>query len=549
MPQALAQRMVRNFIKRPRFRKSEISGTFDDFRGTLLMQRRDFFAAAGAGLAGAGVPFAALAQEASAPEGPEPGSYAWVVAQARELSAAPYEHPTAELTGPFADLDFDRYRAIHSKTVPIGPERQGFAIDLLPPGFIFKDPVGISLVTAEGVRDIPFSLEVFDFAPELFDPAALAAWTPSGGIAFSGFRLRHGINRPDYQDEFVVFQGASYFRATARNMIYGLSARGLAIRTGDPRGEEFPIFRHFWIEQPPPGAKRISVRALLDSESCAGAFEFDISPGETTSMGTRCTLFPRVALEEVGVAPLTSMFLFGPQWPRGTDDFRNAVHDSEGLQMITGHGERLWRPLTNPLQLQISAFQDAAPRAFGLSQRRREFTHYQDDEAGYEKRPTAWIEPSDAWGEGAVVLVEIPTQYEVNDNVVSFWRPKEALTPTESGHQFNYWLHWCAMPPDAVPLARVHATRTGRSVRNADGRVMVVDFLSERCWNTPPQVEATASQGEIANLTVRALPGDNITRVSFGFSPAQSEVLEFQMALIGSEGPASERWIYRWTPA
>ena len=513
------------------------------------MQRREFFAAAGAGLLGAAAPAAALGQEAAAPATPTPGEYAFVVAKARELSAAPYEPLALDLTGPFADLDYDRYRGIRPRTIPIGPERNGFAIDLLPPGFIFKEPVKISLISEAGAQEVPFAPDLFDFDPNFFPPESQPAAASGEGLAFTGFRLRYPINRIDHLDEFAVFQGASYFRAIARNTGYGLSARALAIRTGDPRGEEFPVFRHFWIERPPNGARSIAVRALLDSPSCTGAFEFDITPGQTTTMQTRCTLFPREVLEDVGLAPLTSMFYFGPQWRAQVDDFRGAVHDSEGLQMVTGRNERLWRPLTNPRQVQISAFQDAGPKGFGLTQRRRDFAHYQDAEARYENRPNGWVEPTDDWGEGAVVLVEIPTQYESNDNIVSFWRPRAPLGPTEQGHQFGYWLHWCDEPPDLGVSAWVHATRSGRSVNDESRRVMAVDFMRKDRRAAPAEVEASVNGVKIPDLVTRELPTGNVSRVSFHFTPGEEELLEFQLALVGTDGPVSERWLYRWTPA
>ena len=513
------------------------------------MQRRDFFAAAGAGLMGAGASVAAIGQEAAPVQEPAPGSYAAVVARARELSKASFEPASLELTGPFADLGYDAYRAIRPRTIPIGSESSGFAMDLLPPGFLFREPVGISLVTSGGAQDVPFTLDIFDFDPVIFGNVDLSRLATPEGLAFSGFRLRHNLNRVDYMDEFAVFQGASYFRLIARNMLYGLSARGLAISTGDAKGEEFPAFRHFWIVQPAPGARSIVVRALLDSQSCTGAFEFDIAPGETTTMQTRCTIFPRDVLELVGIAPLTSMFVFGPQWRPGVDDFRSAVHDSEGLQMVTGRVERLWRPLTNPRQVQISAFLDAGPKGFGLVQRRRDFQHYQDDEARYEMRPTGWVQPVENWGPGAVVLVEIPTEYEFNDNIVAFWRPSQPLGPTEEGHRFAYRLDWCATAPDEAPIARVHATRSGRSIHGDNRRVMVVDFASRERLATAPEVKAGISSGEIVGLTVRELPGGNVIRVSFEFSPGEEELIELRLALVGPNGPVSETWTYRWTPA
>lgn len=513
------------------------------------MHRRDFFAAAGAGLLGAGAPIALAADQPTVRQPPAPGSYAWVATRARELAATAHEPASLELSGPFADLGYDTYRGIRPRTIPLGPERNEFAIDLLPPGFIYTEPVRVSILSDSVAQDVPFSLELFDFDPDVFSAEQLAAVRSTEGLAFSGFRLRYGINRIDYLDEFAVFQGASYFRATAQGMIYGLSARALAISTGDPRGEEFPVFRQFWIERPPRGAKSVTVCGLLDSPSCTGAYEFDIRPGETTSMRIGFTLFPREALENVGIAPLTSMFLFGPQWRANVDDFRSAVHDSEGLQMVTGRDARLWRPLTNPRHVQLSAFQDSGPKGFGLTQRRRDFTHYQDAEARYEKRPTGWVEPVDDWGGGAVVLVEIPTEYEFNDNVVAFWRPNEPLAPTEEGHKFAYWLHWGELPPDRGASAVVHATRTGRSIHDESKRIMAVDFISDQRWTEPLTIEGSVGGEAIVGIVPEALPEENIMRVAFTFSPAEEELIELQLQLLDADGPVSERWLYRWTPS
>lgn len=491
----------------------------------------------------------ALAQDAAAAPA-RPVDYAAVVNRARQLSAAPYEPQTSRPTGPFADLDYDAYRGIRARSIPIGRAQDGFAIDLLAPGFLYKDKVTVSLTNAETTSDIPFAMNRFEFDPRYFEGAAdLPASAPPDDTGYSGFRLRYPINRVEVSDEFVVFQGASYFRAIARNMIYGLSARGLAIRTGDARGEEFPAFRHFWIEEPRPGARAIVVRALLDSASCTGAFEFEITPGETTVMQTRCTLFPREEISQIGLAPLTSMFLFGPAGPMGIDDYRAAVHDSEGLQMITGQGERLWRPLANPRQFQISAFQDTGPKGFGLTQRRRDFAHYQDDEARYDKRPSAWVEPLDDWGAGAVVLVEIPTRQEFNDNIVAFWRPAQSLGPSETGHEFSYRLHWCDEPPDAAPLARVVATRSGASIHSDARRVLTIDFRKDGPWSDTLDVQTWVSRGALTGVALRALPGGDLRRVSFEFEPVGADPLEFHVAIIGPNGPESEKWLYRWTPA
>jgi glucans biosynthesis protein len=515
------------------------------------MDRRAFLSALAAGLLSGSAGVQAFAQAAQPIDAPVPpgADFDSIVQMARQVAGSAFVPHKADLAPPFAGLGYDAFRAIRPRRSPLGT-RTGFAFDLLPPGFVYQTPVTIAQVTDGLSREIPFSIDEFEFDQRYFDPQAIAAARQAGpDLGYSGFRLRSRINRVDVLDEFAVFQGASYFRAIARNMVYGLSARGLAIGTGSPTGEEFPVFRAFWIVTPAPADQKVLVRALLDSPSCAGAFEFEITPGETTAMQIRCTLFPRSEITEIGIAPLTSMYLFGPGRRARVDDFRNGVHDSEGLQMITGDGERLWRPLNNPRRVQISAFQDNNPKGFGLSQRHRDFDHYQDDEAHYEKRPSAWVEPIDDWGEGAVVLVEIPTDSEFNDNIVAFWRPRAPIGPTDVGHQIAYRLLWSASAPDSGPLGRVIATRTGVAVNDGNRRIMVVDFSRETPWPNQIEVDAGVNTGAVLNLVIRRLSEDNRMRVTFEFVPGQETALEFHMRLVGPDGPETEKWLYRWTAA
>jgi len=147
-------------------------------------------------------------------------------------------------------------------------------------------------------------------------------------LGFAGFRIHAPISTPDYYDEVCVFLGASYFRAVAKGETYGLSARGLCIDTGETKGEEFPLFKAFWLKKPEPNATSIVVHALLDSKSAAASYRFTIRPGETTVFDVEMSLYPRVDLEHSGLAPMTSMFFFGPNDRKDFDDFRPAVHDS-----------------------------------------------------------------------------------------------------------------------------------------------------------------------------------------------------------------------------
>ena len=52
-------------------------------------------------------------------------------------------------------------------------------------------------------------------------------------------------------------------------------------------------------------------------------------------------------------------------------------------------------------------------------QRDRDFNNYLDTEAHYERRPSLWVKPENAWGKGRVELVEIPYDSEANDNIVA----------------------------------------------------------------------------------------------------------------------------------
>ncbi len=154
------------------------------------------------------------------------------------------------------------------------------------------------------------------------------------------------------------------------------------------------------------------------------------------------------------------MYYFGTSDATKVDDYRPNVHSSSGLQIWTGAGEWIWRPLINPERLQYSAFSDKTPKGFGLLQRRRDFHDFEDIDARFGDRPSVWVEPLGDWGEGAIDLIELPTRSEIYDNIVSFWRPKSPLAEIAS-HYFHYRLHWCWEPPVRSNKAQTLQTRVG----------------------------------------------------------------------------------------
>jgi len=462
---------------------------------------------------------------------------------AEQLSAQAFAKPSASLPQSFQHLTYDQFRDIRFRTEQAiwRGEKFDFELQLLPMGWLFDTPVEIWLVDKGTAGRLLPDKTLFSLGPLV---TGVGAGAPYG---FSGFRVHGPINRPDYYDEYAVFQGASYFRGVGRGQNYGMSARGLAINTARPGGEEFPIFRSFWIEKPKPGARTIVVHALLDSVSTTGAYRFEIEAGQATIMDVAATLYARRTLTHVGLAPLTSMFLRGPAHHRIENDFRPAVHDSDGLAIYNGSGECIWRPLSNPRTLQTSAFMDQSPKGFGLCQRARSFHDFEDLEAHYERRPTVWIEPKGAWGPGFVELIEIPTEEEIHDNIVAYWKPGTAPEPG-SPFAFAYRMYWTDAIPVAWRGARAAATRVGKGKRE-DTTLFVIDFAGPAVAGKDqlPVAVVSAEPGTVASVTVHDNPEIEGVRVSFELDPAGTDLCELRLVLKLGEEPISETWLYRWT--
>ncbi len=488
----------------------------------------------------AAVPDLAAAQDA--PAATEPFSAKDVLKRAEELAATDFQRPAIEAPEPFNALSAEQYRDIRFRPEQAvwQSERLGVEVHLLPRGWIYETPVEIRVVEDGQARRLVADSRMFAFGQKI-DAVPEAA-----PFAFSGFRLVGPFNRSDQLDEFTVFQGASYFRAVGHGQSYGLSARGLAVNTAQPAGEEFPIFRAFWIEKPRNPGAEVVVHALLDSPSVVGAYRFAIQPGPSTVMTVDAVLHARRSLKHVGFAPLTSMFLKGSAQRRINGDLRPAVHNSEGLAILNGRGERIWRPLTNPRTLQTSAFLDKAPRGFGLVQRSRAFAAYDDIAARFELRPSLWVEPRGNWGEGYVELIEIPSEEEIHDNIVAYWNPSAPLEPG-TPVTISYRLHWGAEPP--LPQASSQVVRTAVVRGRKDNQFrFAVDFSGPALGAEElPVAEVSASAGTLTAPLVQRHPGNGGVRVAFDFDTGGAEMSEMRLVLKRGEHYISETWLYRWT--
>ena len=430
-----------------------------------------------------------------------------VAAEAKTLAEQKYQAPRSNLPKEFRDMKFADYQTIRFKNEKAqwADQKTPFKLSFYHQGMHFDTPVKINEVTATKVEEIKYDASRFDFGGVQFDPKA------TENLGWAGFRVLYPINKADKQDEIMTMLGASYFRVIGKDQIYGLSARGMAIDTALPSGEEFPRFTEFWIERPKAGDKHLVIFALLDSPRATGAYRFTLRPGVDTIVDVKSQMFLRDKVTKLGIAPLTSMFLFGANQPSKVLNYRRELHDSSGLAIHAGNGEWIWRPLNNPKHLSVSNFAVENPRGFGLLQRGRDFSHYEDLDDNYHKRPSAWIEPQGDWGKGSVDLVEIPTADETNDNIVAFWSPGTLPEPGKP-FEFAYRLHWTLDEAALHPKDSAWVKQTLRStgdvkqsnlIRQPDGSVAyLVDFEGPSLKALPENaaVRSQVSIGDNAEL-------------------------------------------------
>ena len=484
-----------------------------------------------------------------------PFDYAWLKDKARALAQQPWQNPAQNpataMPATVSALDFDAYQQIQFRGEQALWANEGlrFQVRLFHAGLYFKRRVQIHEVHDGRARQLAYSPALFDYGRSGLDATRLPA-----DLGFAGLRLSVSTAP---RNDMVAFLGGSYFRAVGGTRQYGLSARGLAVDTAMGRDEEFPDFTAFWLERPSPQSQTVVVHALLDSPGVTGAYRFAITPGENTVMEVDSALYPRREIERIGIAPCTSMFVVGENNRRAALDWRPEIHDSDGLQMRTGNGEWIWRPLNNPGNLRLNAYADLNPRGFGLLQRDRNFDHYQDDAMAYERRPSLWVEPRGDWGTGQVQLVEIPSPDETFDNIVCYWTPSQR---PQAGQEllWGYRLFWGATPPARPSLARCVASRTG--IGGAVGKKrsrfswrFAVDFTGGNLalLDADAAVEAvvTASRGQVELVTARPQASVQGWRALFDVVPDErTEPIALRLFLRVNGQALTETWIYEWAP-
>jgi len=470
--------------------------------------------------------------------------------RAKAIAAAPFTKSGA-LPKELQNLQYDQYRDIRYK-----PDRflwRGaqlpFEIAFFHQGWHFEQPVRIHEVTAEGVRELRFDPDQFDYGANQVDTR------PLKGIGYAGFRVHYPVNSQKYKDEVLVFLGASYFRALGKGQRYGLSARGVAVDTAAASGEEFPRFVEFWVQRPARDSQELTIYGLLDSRRMTGAYRFVLKPGVSTALDVKARLYLREPVGKLGLAPLTSMFYFGENQPAARQDYRPEVHDSDGLSIQTASGEWIWRPLANPRRLVVSSFATSNPRGFGLMQRDRDFRRYEDLEARYERRPSAWVEPRGNWGAGRVELVQIPSPDETNDNIVAYWVPDSPPKPKEP-YDLEYRVSWQLDDETKPPGAWVTQTRRGRGyVKKPDDSIgLTIDFEGSNLKKLAPdaRLEGVATAGDNGEILESEAYRNEVTggvRLVLRVRRVDAnKPVELRAFLRSSGDTLSETWAYALLP-
>jgi len=512
-----------------------------------MIDRRNFLAVGFSWLLIAAAPAGVIGTQRGPVFGPaRPFSFDRLSRLAKMRAGEPYQAPPAPAADLLNRIDFDAVQKIRFR-----PDYELWrgAASRLPVAFFHLNkyaaaPVKIHAVNGGMAREIIYGPQYFDYGGTGLDTKLPA------DAGFSGFRV---MNAQASAIDWLAFQGASYFRSSGSEDQYGASARGIAINTALSTTEEFPRFSHFWLDEQ---GQTITIYALLDGPSITGAYRFDAVKGDSVVMQVHAELFARADIARLGIAPLTSMYWYGENTRATSVDWRPEIHDSDGLSLWTGTGERIWRPLNDPRTLQTNSFADKSPKGFGLMQRDRSFENYQDDGAFYNKRPGIWVEPRGDWGEGAVQLVEIPTDDETHDNIVAYWQPKSSVSAGDS-FKLDYKLYWQDREPNGTDTqARVVATRRGRGgipgvMPPPTGKQkFVIDFQGgplgqmEARFDVSPVV--TTSRGKIDNAYVVKVVGTDRWRAFFDLAADGNAPVNLRCFLRLNGKALSETWLYQY---
>jgi glucans biosynthesis protein len=463
------------------------------------------------------------------------------IERTRKSAKQPYQ-PLKTVPSTLTELSYERYSKIQFKgKVPNWPMTTKFLPRFYSSGYLFHKPVDIYLLRDKKAEKLKFKKSDFNF------DSSIDSKLPEQ-IPLAGFSLYFPFKSTIGLSEFLSFQGASYFRVLGSNQTWGTSARGIAIDTAIPHlSEEFPLFKSFWIVSPvSPESKEASLTffAELDSPSMTGAYRFIVRPGKETVMNVKMVLFARKDVKRLGIAPLSSMYLQDCCGSTRYAPLSRSIHDSQGLSIESGDGHWLWLPLSNPKKLVVQQQSISNIKGFGLMQRSRNYRDYLAYGMNYQKRPSVWITPTGGdWGKGNIVLAELPTNNETNDNITTFWVPDQKIKPGKK-MTFDYQISWQGDNQTLPPIG--HTTMTRHSYHNKVVTYLInfrggdLDLLPN--WISLKPIVQISGPAKLNNAWVTKTPETNSWRLEIQLTRTKSGPVSIKSKLAYKSRILTETW-------
>jgi glucans biosynthesis protein len=489
---------------------------------------------------------------------------------AEQRLAMPFNRRVEDLPCELVGLDYDSWRYIAFD--PINTVWRDvdfpFQVETGHRGYLFTQRVDLNEVTKGTSAAMPFNSHAFQYRNWL------EGYRFSRTLGHSGWKLLARFNderraaktsgKEVYIREVGSFLGASYFRLLGSQHVYGSSIRGLAVDCAMPHPEEFPAFTEFWLERPTENSTTFRCWALLESERVLGAYQFDISPDVETVVDVRVKLFIRGKIDKLGIAPMTSMWMWGGGTKPPVGDPRPEVHDADGLLVIGSDNSQLWRPLSRPSVPIVNHYAVPGLKGFGILQRNRDAKNYADSEALYHRRPSLYVEPKEAWPAGGVELLRLPASHEGIDNIGAFYLLRD---PPQEGEsiELQYRIHVCdddkqisslreatQSDRDKKPLARFIKS----DVSNPRDGVWRIELVAETVgsrlegWEEDQLQAAFISSwnesGRIENKTVEMTPEG--VKVFLEVHNEPKAAFELLIRLNDTKHDLTEMWSYRCEP-
>ena len=472
-------------------------------------------------------------------------NFEYVQKQAELLSKSKYNEPLKIKN----DLTIDEYSQITfnaSKALWMN-EALLFRLEFFHLGYIYNTPLAVNEFKGLYSQDIRFTNDLFNFGNLNKDTSDKAKDLEG----YAGLKILCQLNRPNQFDELISVLGNEKFRALGRYNIYGLYAAPL-ITIGINNKINLAHYTKFWLGKPESKSDHLTMCAIADSPEATIAFHYEIYPGDDTKVKTKSTIYPRIDTLSVGIAPMSTLYFSGINTLSRYNLYYSQFHYSDNL-IISSEKNVFSQPLENYEQTVVNEVKTKDIKFFGLSQRDRNYDHYQTLFIALHLMPTLWIKPDNDWQKGKVVLVETPANNPNTLNIYAFWVPEEKLHKGKV-YSYDYTMHWAINEPDPdTGPGCVSSTKVGL---DGDNICFAIKFTGTMLKKLPAVANITSlttisSNSKITDIKIQKDPFDNqwIALITAS-KPVKVDNKQSQVSLsctlMYGNKPITETWMYKW---